>query len=119
MPTYTYECKKCGEQQDVFHSMSATPIVACASCGSKRVKRLLGTGSGLIFKGSGFYETDYKNKGAKNGGSEGSKGSEKSGSESKPADASSSESKPPDSKATDTKKETKKSDTSGAKGKAS
>ena len=119
MPTYTYECRKCGEQQDVFHSMSATPKIACASCGSKRVKRLLGTGSGLIFKGSGFYETDYKNKGAKNGGSEGSKGAEKGGSESKSADTSASESKPAESKATDTKKETKKSETSGTQGKAS
>ena len=61
MPTYTYECQKCHATMDVFHSMSATPRVKCASCGSKRMKRLLGTGAGIIFKGSGFYETDYKN----------------------------------------------------------
>lgn len=61
MPTYSYECQKCEAVTDVFHSMSATPKVTCGSCGSRRVKRLMGTGAGIIFKGSGFYETDYKN----------------------------------------------------------
>ena len=46
---------------DVFHSMTETPGVKCGACGSTRTKRLLGTGAGIIFKGSGFYETDYKN----------------------------------------------------------
>lgn len=67
MPTYTYECTKCGSKQDEFHGMSASPEVACSACGSTNVKRLLGIGAGLIFKGSGFYETDYKNKGKGNG----------------------------------------------------
>ncbi|HOE67556.1 MAG TPA: zinc ribbon domain-containing protein [Candidatus Hydrogenedentes bacterium] len=62
MPTYSYECQKCGSVTDVFHAMSASPKVKCANCGSARTKRLLGTGAGLIFKGSGFYETDYKGK---------------------------------------------------------
>ncbi len=48
---------------DVFHAMSANPRVKCATCGSGRMKRMLGTGAGIIFKGSGFYETDYKNNG--------------------------------------------------------
>ena len=61
MPTYTYKCKKCGAEQDVVHAMSATPKVACAACGGACVKQL-GTGAGIIFKGSGFYETDYKKK---------------------------------------------------------
>ena len=61
MPTYTYKCKKCGAEQDVFHAMSAKPKVACAACGGACVKQL-GTGAGIIFKGSGFYETDYKKK---------------------------------------------------------
>ena len=61
MPTYTYECRSCGKTQDVFHGMSAKPRVKCGDCG-KGSKRLLGTGSGIIFKGSGFYETDYKTK---------------------------------------------------------
>ena len=62
MPTYTYECKKCGHEQEVFHAMSAKPKVACAACGGACVK-LIGSGAGVIFKGSGFYETDYKRKG--------------------------------------------------------
>jgi putative FmdB family regulatory protein len=62
MPTYTYECKKCGHLMDVFHSMSDGPRVKCESCGSRSMKRKVGTGAGIIFKGSGFYETDYKEK---------------------------------------------------------
>ncbi len=76
MPTYTYECGKCGETQDVFHGMSESPKVACGTCGSKRTTRLMGRGAGIIFKGSGFYETDFKHKGtgpAKNGNGESKK----------------------------------------------
>lgn len=62
MPTYTYECKKCGHTQDIFHSMSETRRVKCEDCGGM-CRRLLGRGAGLIFKGSGFYETDYKRSG--------------------------------------------------------
>lgn len=62
MPTYTYGCKKCGHVFDVFHAMSATPKVECTACGSRRTERHLGTGAGIIFKGGGFYETDFKDK---------------------------------------------------------
>lgn len=61
MPTYSYQCKRCDHVQDVFHAMSVTPRVKCEVCGGS-CKRLLGTGAGIIFKGSGFYETDYKRK---------------------------------------------------------
>lgn len=61
MPTYTYECKKCGHEMDLFHSMTAAPRVKCEECGGA-CRRLIGTGAGIIFKGSGFYETDYKTK---------------------------------------------------------
>ena len=61
MPTYSYECKKCSQVDDVYHAMSAKPRVVCSACGSTGMKKLLGTGAGIIFKGSGFYETDYKN----------------------------------------------------------
>lgn len=67
MPTYTYKCLKCSEETNVFHSMTETPRVKCPLCGSTRMKRLLGTGAGIIFKGSGFYETDYKRDGKKAG----------------------------------------------------
>ncbi|HOK10140.1 MAG TPA: zinc ribbon domain-containing protein [Candidatus Hydrogenedens sp.] len=59
MPTYTYECVKCGYQFDYFHSITASPKVICEKCKGK-CQRLIGNGSGIIFKGSGFYETDYK-----------------------------------------------------------
>lgn len=92
MPTYTYQCKKCEHTQDVFHSMSESPRVTCGACGSRAMKRLIGTGAGIIFKGSGFYETDYKGK--KNGKSEASGGEKKeSKSESKAEAAGKSESK--------------------------
>ena len=61
MPTYTYECKKCGHEMDVFHSITASPRPKCEECGGS-CRRLLGSGAGIIFKGSGFYETDYKEK---------------------------------------------------------
>lgn len=59
MPTYEYECQKCGHIFEAFQLMTAKPLRKCPECGGK-VKRLLGTGAGIIFKGSGFYETDYK-----------------------------------------------------------
>ena len=72
MPTYEYQCSECGEVIDVFQSIKAAPLrkVYCESCGEKRpVKRLIGMGGAVIFKGSGFYQTDYRsdsyNKGAK------------------------------------------------------
>jgi len=61
MPTYDYECKDCNHAFEEFHSMSAKPVKKCPECGGK-VNRLIGTGAGIIFKGSGFYETDYKKK---------------------------------------------------------
>ena len=60
MPTYDYECEKCKHKFDAFQSMSAKHLKKCPECGGK-VTRLLGTGSGVIFKGTGFYQTDYKN----------------------------------------------------------
>ncbi len=61
VPTYTYACSKCGHAFDVFHAMSAAPKVRCEKC-KGTCKKQLGTGSGFIFKGSGFYETDFKDK---------------------------------------------------------
>jgi putative FmdB family regulatory protein len=59
MPTYEYKCDKCGYQFERFQSMTAEPLKRCPKCRCK-VRRLLGTGAGLIFKGSGFYQTDYR-----------------------------------------------------------
>ena len=77
MPTYTYECPKCGKAFDIFHGMSENPRIKCSECNVK-AKRLLGMGAGIIFKGAGFYETDYKNKGAKGAAASESKNEAKS-----------------------------------------
>jgi putative FmdB family regulatory protein len=61
MPTYEYECQSCGQHFDVFQRMSDAKLETCLNenCGGP-VRRLLGTGAGVIFKGSGFYQTDYR-----------------------------------------------------------
>ncbi len=61
MPTYEYLCKECGHQFEAFHSIVEDPLSECPECGG-RLQRLINGGIGLIFKGSGFYLTDYKNK---------------------------------------------------------
>ncbi|MBD3183794.1 zinc ribbon domain-containing protein [Candidatus Poribacteria bacterium] len=62
MPTYEYECEKCGHNFEKFQSITAEPIKKCPKCGGK-VKRLIGAGAGVIFKGPGFYATDYRSDG--------------------------------------------------------
>jgi len=64
MPTYEYECQKCGHQFELYQSIKDGPKRTCPEC-KGRVKRLLGTGAGLLFKGSGFYITDYRKPGYK------------------------------------------------------
>jgi len=60
MPTYQYLCDNCGYEFEKFQSITARPLRKCPECGKNRVKRLIGTGAGVIFKGSGFYQTDYR-----------------------------------------------------------
>jgi putative FmdB family regulatory protein len=60
MPTYEYECDACGHKFEKFQSIKAAPIRKCPECGKSKVRRLIGTGAGLLFKGSGFYITDYR-----------------------------------------------------------
>ena len=84
MPIYEYLCANCGHQLEELQSMSEPPLVKCPKCGKDTLKKLIGTGGGLIFKGSGFYLTDYKNK-ASSGSSAPSKKSKSS--ESKPVSA--------------------------------
>jgi putative FmdB family regulatory protein len=59
MPTYQYECGKCGHRFELFQAMSDPPRKRCPKCRGK-VRRLIGAGAGMIFKGSGFYSTDYR-----------------------------------------------------------
>ncbi|MBN1522789.1 MAG: zinc ribbon domain-containing protein [Candidatus Aureabacteria bacterium] len=62
MPTYEYLCENCGHRFEKFQKMTDNPLKECPECG-KKVKRLIGTGMGFIFKGTGFYATDYRNSG--------------------------------------------------------
>ena len=96
MPTYEYHCEKCGKNFDAYQSMKDDAFGTCPkelclkkTWGKGKVKRLLGAGAGLIFKGSGFYITDYRSTSYKDAAKK---------------DSSSGESKPSDSKPADTKK---------------
>ncbi len=62
MPTYEYECEVCGYKFEEFQPISAEPLKRCPKCGKNSLRRLIGVGMGIIFRGSGFYETDYKRK---------------------------------------------------------
>jgi len=76
MPTYAYACERCNHQFDQFQSITAAPLRKCPQCGKVALKRLIGTGAGILFKGSGFYCTDYRSDGYKkaaNGDTGGSK----------------------------------------------
>ncbi|MFQ5965058.1 MAG: FmdB family zinc ribbon protein [Candidatus Scalinduaceae bacterium] len=60
MPTYDYRCNECDYEFELFQSMSARQVRKCPKCSKRKVERLIGAGSTIIFKGSGFYETDYR-----------------------------------------------------------
>ena len=75
MPTYEYQCPDCNHVFEEFQSITAKPRRDCPVCGGKKVKRLIGAGSGLIFKGSGFYQTDYRSESYKKAASAESSGS--------------------------------------------
>ncbi len=110
MPTYDYRCKSCGHEFEEFQTMSSDPLTMCPKCAKPTLKRLMSSGAGLIFKGSGFYLTDYKKSNTSSSSSAKSESKPDSNSESKPD--SKKESKP-DSKqeskpSTDTKSGTDK-----------
>jgi putative FmdB family regulatory protein len=60
MPTYDYECQACDHVWEEFQSITAKPTKKCPECGKPKAKRKIGPGAGIIFKGSGFYQTDYR-----------------------------------------------------------
>lgn len=76
MPTYEYQCQKCGHTFEEFQSIKADPLVKCTKKGCRgKVRRLIGAGAGLLFKGSGFYITDYRSEGYKKAAKAGDAGS--------------------------------------------
>lgn len=86
MPTYEYACSACGHQFEEFQSITAKPLTTCPQCKKKKVKRLISAGAGFIFKGSGFYITDYRSESYK-AAAKGDTSSSSTGGESKPAAA--------------------------------
>ncbi len=65
MPTYDYKCDACEHTFEEFQSFSEKPLTTCPKCKKKKLQRLFGTGAAILFKGSGFYETDYRSEGYK------------------------------------------------------
>lgn len=62
MPTYDYKCENCGHKLELFESITKEPTRKCPNCGRLKLQRLIGVGGGIIFKGPGFYQTDYRSK---------------------------------------------------------
>lgn len=86
MPTYDYACDACEHRWEEFQPITSKPSKKCPKCGKQKAKRLIGTGAGIIFKGSGFYQTDYRSdsyKKAADADSKSSSGGESKGSDSK------------------------------------
>jgi putative FmdB family regulatory protein len=67
MPTYDYKCDACGYEFEEMQSFKADPLKTCVKCGKDALRRLFGTGAAVLFKGSGFYETDYRSESYKKG----------------------------------------------------
>ena len=105
MPTYDYECDACGHTWELFQRISEDPVKACPECKKKKARRLFGTGAAIMFKGSGFYETDYRSDSYKKGADKAKKSKSDSSSESS-------------SKKSDSKSETKSSSKSESKPKS-
>ncbi|MGA7159404.1 MAG: zinc ribbon domain-containing protein [Bacteroidota bacterium] len=96
MPTYEYKCKKCKHEFEEVQSMSAEPLLLCPVCKTPNLIRLISKGGGMIFKGSGFYQTDYKNTKSD------TKGSTSTSKNTKPSPAAKTEEKPSTSPKPDT-----------------
>ena len=111
MPTYDYECAKCGHRFDAFQSMSDDPLRKCPSCGKAGLRRLIGGGLGVIFKGSGFYVTDSRSGG--NGGDR----TTKTDKDSTPAESTSGSSSSPASGESSSSTSAKSDDSSSSAGK--
>lgn len=92
MPTYEYACDACGHQFEQYQPITQDPLRVCPECGKRKLNRLLGAGGGIIFKGGGFYQTDYRSESykkaaeaEKSGGTTGGKSESAAGSDAKPA----------------------------------
>ena len=105
MPTYEYKCLDCGIQFEQFQGITEDPIQECPEC-SGQTKRLIGAGAGLIFKGSGFYITDYRSEGYKESAKKDKDSSSSSGGDSKSGESKSGDSKSSKTESSDSSKST-------------
>ena len=94
MPTYDYECDACGHEMELFQGIKDPVKKKCPECGKNKLRRLFGTGGAIVFKGSGFYQTDYRSESYKKG-EKAAKDATKKSSESKSSE--SKDAKPPSS----------------------
>jgi len=111
MPTYDYECDACGHEMELFQRISEEPLKKCPSCKKNKLRRLFGTGAAIVFKGSGFYETDYRSESYKKGKEKAKENQSESGKESS-GDSNSNSSSKSDS---DSKTESNSKDSSSKK----
>ncbi len=77
MPTYGYKCDHCEHEFELFQSITASPRRTCPECKKRKLRRLIGMGAGILFKGTGFYETDYRSESYKKAAEKDKKSTEK------------------------------------------
>jgi putative FmdB family regulatory protein len=108
MPTYEYVCRNCGHTMEEFQSMAEDPLTRCPECGTDNLARIMGTGGAIIFKGSGFYQTDYRKTGGSSAGDGAKREKDKKDTAKKEAEGRPAETKSEGKKEPETKKETGK-----------
>jgi putative FmdB family regulatory protein len=109
MPTYDYVCQECEHQFELFQSITAKPTRKCPECGRMKLQRLIGAGAGIIFKGSGFYQTDYRSDSYKEAKKNDTKPGTGKDTTKKKSDTQAKDSKPTDTSKPTATKEKKKS----------
>lgn len=98
MPTYDYECSACGHALEIFQGINDPVVKKCPECGKKKLERQFGTGAAIVFKGSGFYQTDYRSDSYKKAAKADSKKTDSGKGDSKKSESPKSESKSPKKK---------------------
>ena len=114
MPTYDYECDACEQAWELFQKITDDPIRKCPECGKKKARRLFGTGAAIMFKGSGFYETDYRSESYKKSADKDKKAAE-GGSKDSKTDSSKSDTKSESKSDSTTKSDSKPNSNGGSK----